>query len=388
MKNKIIYFIVIFLFWRFLLFTAGLAADKVVKYEPSFPNVQQLKQSQTIRAIYSWGNFDGVHYLTIAEKGYVGTGLIQAFFPGYPLTIKLINIFLSNLLVSGLLVSNLFFFFDLIVFYKLVKLDWSNKTANFSIIFLLLFPTSFFFVGLYSESIFLFFVLMSFYFARKKRWGWASTFVALASFTRIIGVFLVPALLVELWLQNNSQNLQTMLQRNWQKLVIILLGSTGLIAYMTYLKYTFDDPLFFYHLQSEFGAGRQESIILLPQVIWRYLKIMATARPIDFKYLSYVQEFVYSLFALSALLLSIKKIRFSYLIFSIFAWILPTLTGTFSSMPRYILVCFPIYIWLALFAGKLWNRISGKIFIIHCLVALSTLLCLNLILFLQGHWVA
>ncbi|PIT88927.1 MAG: hypothetical protein COU27_02960, partial [Candidatus Levybacteria bacterium CG10_big_fil_rev_8_21_14_0_10_36_7] len=44
--------------------------------------------------------------------------------------------------------------------------------------------------------------------------------------------------------------------------------------------------------------------------------------------------------------------RRSYILFSILALILPTLTGTFSSIPRYALVAFVIFPTLALIQNR------------------------------------
>ncbi len=152
---------------------------------------------------------------------------------------------------------------------------------------------------------------------------------------------------------------------------------------MYYLYREFSDPLYFFHVQSEFGGGiRQETVILYPQVVWRYIKILLTARPFDLKYFSYVQEFVTGTIGLILLLYSVTKTRLSYIIFSLLAFLLPTLTGTFSSMPRYILVCFPIFILLSIWSEK------SKIFRYTWFTISGILLLLNTVLFIQGYWVA
>jgi hypothetical protein len=157
---------------------------------------------------------------------------------------------------------------------------------------------------------------------------------------------------------------------------------------MIFLWLQFEDPLYFFHVQSEFGAGRQESIILLPQVIYRYLKILVTVRPINWKYYSYVQDFVISLFGLVALFgwwlqRRQPKYKASYLWYAVPAFLLPTLTGTFSSMPRYVLVVFPIFIWLAE-KLKTAKPICRFLYfgISFCLLVINT------VLFIQGYWVA
>jgi len=77
------------------------------------------------------------------------------------------------------------------------------------------------------------------------------------------------------------------------------------------------------------------------------------------------------------------KINWAFLVFAWGSYLLPTLTGNFSSMPRYILVCFPLFIYLAIFLEKKswpWRFFYLTISLI--------LLIINLILFTQGYWVA
>ena len=107
---------------------------------------------------YGWANFDGEHYLSIAMFGY--KDLQQAFFPAYPILMdSLSHLFgtsLESYLWSGIIISNILFLFSLFLFWKIIKLDYSEKIARISIILLLLFPTSFYFASVYTESLFLF----------------------------------------------------------------------------------------------------------------------------------------------------------------------------------------------------------------------------------------
>ena len=75
-----------------------------------------------------------------------------------------------------------------------------------------------------------------------------------------------------------------------------------------------------------------------------------------------------------------RKIRTSYLIFSILSILTSTFSGTLSSMPRYILVVFPMFVIL----GLIQNRLTKGLFLaIHI-----ALLILLTALFTQGYFVA
>jgi hypothetical protein len=375
--------------WRVGMLILAVLAPMFLIYNPSFPYYDSLLKTSRLPAwIYSWANFDGVHYLTIAQKGYKGTGLIQAFFPLFPLLLKFFSsvkaqIFGGLVLNFGLLV--------LLIHYwqKLLALDYNQKIVSLASLVLLLFPTSFFLGALYSETLFFLLAVLTFYSARKKNWLKASLFASLATATRVIGVLLIPALLLELWLQKRKSsqdqtliNLKSWIKSSKKEILLILLGSSGLVLYMLYLWKTFGDPLYFFRVQSEFGSGRQENLILYPQVVWRYLKIFFTYKPLDLKYLSFVQEFLVGIVGLLMIIWSWFRVRKSYVVFSFLAFLLPTLTGTFSSLPRYSIISFSIIILLA-------QLISKKKVVGYFLIPVFTLLLIfNTILFIQGYWVA
>ena len=389
----------VFLVWRIGLCVISATADSFLVYQPSFPYADGILDTYELpRRIYSWGNFDGVHYITIIEKGYLSTGLIQAFFPLYPLLTNILNFFVNNALVAGLLVSNSAFVAFLFVWYSYISQELSKKIAQLSTALILIFPTSFYFGSLYTESLFMLLVITSFWATRKKKYWLVALTIFLASATRVTGILLLPAVLLEIiWPKLQLTTQPVSIQKLKQELVAgfatvskyvvpiatVSLGSLGLLAYMAYLYKYFSDPLYFFHVQSEFGGGvRQENLISYPQVVYRYIRILFTTNPVDLKYFSYVQDFVVSIVGLLVLLYSATKTRLSYVVFSLLAFIVPTLTGTFSSMPRYILVCFPLFIVLALWAEQ------SKVFKYSWFIISGILLVLNTVLFIQGYWVA
>jgi len=388
-KNIIKQIILIWLVWWLGTQGVSIIANKIINYSPSFPYADAiLAKSNLPQWIYSWANFDGVHYLTIADRGYEAADLIQAFFPLFPLVIKGFNYINNNSLTNGLILVNISSLLMLLAFSKLLSLDYKFKEIRWIAIVYLSFCSSFFFRSFYNESLFMIFVFLSLFFARKQKYLLAGIIAALASATRIIGIFLLPALIIELlnqmYISNKKRlNIKNLTNRIFLKnIASILISSFGLLFYMFYLKKNYNDYLYFFHVQQEFGAGRQESLVSLPQVIWRYIKMVATYKPINFKYYAVVQEFLTSILGVFALIFSFKKVRLSYWTFSLLCFILPTLTGTFSSMPRYILVCFALFMWV----GKLVQE--KKIFRVLWLTIMPLLLILNLILFFQGYWVA
>lgn len=358
-------------------------------FTPSFPYSEALLSNSGFpRWIWSFANFDGVHYLTIAKSGYWAQ-YTQVFFPLYPLMIKLFSTVFPfvNLILSGLLIANFSYIIALIYFTKLLNMDYTEKTVNWVILFLIFFPVSFFFGSLYTESFFLLLLIGSFYAARTKKWWLAGILGSMAGATRLVGIFLLPALIWEwqeqhkLKISNKNSKLAGFFYSISHSPALYLVP-TGLLTYMLYLGLAFHDPLYFWHAQPVFGAQRSGTgIILLPQVIFRYLKILLTVSMKQYDFWTALSELSFTLSAIILMITAhIKKIRMSYLIFSWLTILVPTLSGTLSSMPRYILVAFPIFMVLGM--------INSKPMKIALLASSLLLLVTFTLIFTRGIWVS
>ena len=375
MKYKIAWWVV---GWRLLLGVVALAAIRFLPYKPSFPYSDSLLSNLGPRWLTAWANFDGVHYLTIVEKGYFGTGSIQAFFPLYPMLVSIVSRLGINPVLVGVILSTICFGLALVILHKLIQKDWGKKVATRTIILLLLAPTAFFFTSLYTESLFLLLVVLSFYLAREGNFLKAGLVGILAAMTKTIGVLLVPALLVELWQQKKKGVFD---KKNWGSIVGSLLPAGGLGAYMIYLQKVFGDALLFLHAQPQFGAQREVDKLILPyQVFWRYAKMVATVEPASFTYYTVWLELMSAVVFLGLVIWAFYKTRRSYAVFAALALLVPTLTGTFTSLPRYVLVLFPAFVVMA-------QVLSGKKYVL-ALVISGILLIINTMLFIQGYWVA
>lgn len=372
------FIIIFFSLWRLGLFFIAWVGEKILSFNPRFPYSDiYLVRSGLPHWAWSFGNFDGVHYLTIATHGY-SAQFTQVFFPLYPLFISLVHTLLNiNPVIIGFLISNTFFLLSLFVFRKLLLLDFKKNTVKWSLIFLAAFPTSFYFGSIYTESLFMFLVFSAFLAGRKKQWFLAAVLGALASATRLTGIFLLPALGWELL--SDSFHPRGVFKALRLPLALI---PVGLLSYMLYLQMKFGDWLYFWHAQPVFGAQRAGSaIILLPQVLWRYFKILTSVSFLSETFFISAVELASTAGAILLLIVGyFKKIKPSYLIFAFLSVFIPPLTGTFSSMPRYILVAFPIFIVLGMLKSRL---IKGAL-----LAVFAVLLFILTILFTNGHWVS
>lgn len=336
-ENKNVFFL--FFVWRLILFFVELISGKIIT-----PNSQFLEP-------VPWANFDGGHYLHIAHAGY-GT-FEQAFFPLYPLLIGALSFLPISPVYIALGISHLALLGGLFFLSALIKRE-RLRSGLWIILFLLFFPTGFFLVSVYPTSLLFFLVVASMYAIRRGQWFMGGFLGLLASVTHLFGIFLLPFALWEFFKTPT---------RNWRTGWPVFLIPAGILVYMVYLRHTTGDPMAFAHVQSAFGANRTGTgIVLLPQVLWRYGKIFLTVSPLTFAYAVAVFEAaVFAFFSILLLLAFRRKVRTSYLLYSALVIITPTLTGTFSSIPRYVLSAFPLFFVL----GTMHNRaIKGTLLIV------------------------
>lgn len=370
----------IFLLWRIGLFiVAYLAILFIPQFGNRFPYWDQILEPTGLpQWIWGFGNFDGVHYLRIATMGYESSQYSQAFFPLYPKLIEVLSP-VNMEFITGLILSNIFFVLTLFAIYYLFRIDSSHTKSLKSVIFLLAVPTSFYLGAVYAESLLIFLSVLSLIFIRKKEYIKAGFFIALASATKIFGLVLILPLIVEIIFSFKKGEIKIFSEEFIKALFGLMIAPIGIIAYMVYLKLYFDNPLYFFNSQPLFGAQRGTDFVLLPQVMFRYLKIFITTPIFSLPFFNSVLEFFAMIISLIIAILAYKKIRLSYWIFILGCLIIPTLTGTLSSMPRYILMNFLLIPFIVERAGKFFNYVLFLLFILQFIL---------LSLFVRGYWVA
>ncbi len=374
--------ILLFLGWKVFLFLSLIFAQVVLSPRENYGYtlLTYFLQKGNVLSnflLYPFGNFDGAYYLLIAANGYT---VNAGFFPLFPLSIHIASLPFSNLsflltqYILAIFLVSVFFITALIIFYKLIKLDYKENIAIWSIIFLLIFPTSFFYASIYSEGLFLLLSLSAFYLTRKKRWFLTGIMGALLSATRPVGIVIFPALLYEYFKSEKNKSLI--------KLIPIFITPIGLIAYAFYNFQKWGNPFYFIQAQGNFANNRTvDSIILFPQTVFRYLKILVSVNPNIYEWWVAFFELSFFLFALILFYIAWKKkIRISYLIFGVLCFLIPASSGTFSGIPRYILTIFPIFIALALTKNKMFKLIYSIISVI--------LLFIFFMLFSKGYFIA
>ncbi len=306
---------------------------------------------------------------TIATQGYAGTDM--AFFPLFPLLIRILGSLVGNHLVAGLLISNASFFFGLLYLYKLLEHEYDRSVARRAIFYVSIFPSAFFFSAVYTESLFFMLTVASFYYMRMHHWWFAGAIGFLAALTRVEGVLLVVPFLIE-WYSQYKPNLK-------QHLSNLLPGGLiplGLFTYMAFLWVLVGDPLYFSHVQIHWNRH-----FALPWVsVVNSLHQIATATQGQ-TIANQLMELSFTFLMIGVLIVGWKQLRPSYIAYMALSILIPMSTSSLMSMPRFALVLFPMFAILGRDGERPWVN--------NLILAFSLpLLGLFTVLFADWYWVA
>lgn len=314
--------------------------------------------------LLDFANWDGRHFLEIAGKGY-SNKVQYAFFPLYPLLINLFANFLNtSFLFSGILINLTSVFGSIYMFLKLLHKYKENLVKP--TLYLLIFPTSFYLITAYSESLFLFLSLLTFFFAEKRNFFYAAFFAALTSLARITGVAVIVGLAV--FIINSNIRLR-------KKISTLLLSMSGFILYCLYLYVQTGNP--FYFFISELTWGRS---IEIPGANIRDAVVYTAVNGIRPESFTILSDLLFTIFGLGMGIRVVRFLKPPLAVYTIVALFIPLTTALLLSVPRFLLVVFPIFIVLS----KINNRIFNTGYVIISL----TLLFLYFNFFLRNIWVS
>jgi hypothetical protein len=301
-----------------------------------------------------WAKWDSQWYVQIARDGYSYQPLRQsnvAFFPVYPLAMRLVARFTGdNLVLAGFLVSNLAFLLALVFLYRLAALELGDRAAaQRTVFYLAFFPTAFFFSSVYTESVYLLLAVAAVYFARVRFWLGAAVAGLLASATRNLGVLLVALVFWE-WLRYRGwrvtqihraaawRNLWRGLTGHWHELILIAAIPLGLLFYMLFLKMNYERPLAFVEVQAAWGRQNIGPVAVLLRELPALLRDGVTRGN-----LSRTLNVGAVLAVLGMVPFIWRRLGEGYAIYVLILLLVP-LASSAMSIIRYVLPLFPVFI--------------------------------------------
>ncbi|MBI9049899.1 MAG: hypothetical protein JEZ00_10790 [Anaerolineaceae bacterium] len=289
-----------------------------------------------------WSRWDAEWYLNIVNNGYYVIDDIQstystvAFFPLFPLLVKVISLLVPKALLSqsmflliGLGVNNTLLVAALYFLYRFTDEFFHSEIFNKAIIVLFLaYPASFYFSCFYTESLFLFLSIFCLWAAKKGHWFRAAIFCGLLSITRPQGILMVLPIGILL-----LQSMQWKLKNFPRSAFWLLLIPVPLLLYLTYMQALTGD--FFAPITAQAAWGKETSNFKI-----NFIDIFLTPEASVYK-IDAVLSFIFiglsilSLFSLPSP---------AYGVFALLIILMPVISGTTVSMTRYIAVAFPAFI--------------------------------------------
>jgi hypothetical protein len=352
--------------------------------------------------------WDSAWYLVIAQHGYrpdlgAYTAPRTAFFPLYPLGLRAISRLGTPPVLAGVLISTLALAVALYGIHRLTTLEHDGdraalgsaasgrEVARLAVLLTAFAPMAFFLSAVYSESLFLALSVGVFWAARQGRWAIAGALGALGAATRSAGVvLLVPVLILYLYgpradgapdlrsravravLRMRSRGVRGRLlaalvprYRVRRDILWLALVPAGLAAYVAYLGFAGGDALAPFHAQGLWGrhfagpfggawsgieAGFEGARQLLSfQQRHVYLGLAGGSPSVAAGHNLLLLAFLAA--AVPAAIGVLRTLPFAYGAYVLTALAMPLSypvpAQPLMSLPRFLLVLFPLNMWLA-----------------------------------------
>ena len=335
--------------------SGGLARENALKFDE--PALTHALADPLLAPLARW---DSVWFLRIADNGYGDSPPRAAFFPLYPLLVRTVATPLGGsnaaLLAAAFLVSLAAFAGALFLLHRLAELELGRRLARPTLLLLAVFPAAVYFGAPYSESLFLLLAVGAFYAARTGRWAWAGACAGLASGTRSAGLLLLIPLAMIWWSSR---------ERRGRDAAWLLLAPAGIAAYAAWLGLVEGEAFRFLDVQDAWSrelavplAGAWEGFVAAVDGVRQLASGSRT--PV------YFEQAVGDPFRIAA----INVMLFATLVFAVVAcvgalrrlprpygvWVgaslllpltFPVTPQPLMSLPRFVSVLFPVFMWLA-----------------------------------------
>jgi hypothetical protein len=309
-------------------------------------------------SVWTLDRWDGRWYRMVARGGYLlvpGRQSDPAFFPLYPIMLRMVHAAGVGWGIAGPLLSNLAFLLGLVLFYRLSLELFSEALARRATTYLAIFPLSYVFSMSYPESVVLVLLVAAPLSALRGRWWLAAVCAGAAALARPEGLFLALPLADIAWRQRQSLSPA----RRGAALTAVLAPIAAIASYSLYLSTVLHDPLAWSQAERAWGrqfevSGPYEAFAHLSTTIGHNAWL---ARDVVFFFL-----YLVLLYAARRLGTPLAWVAAGAAIV-----ILPIFTGAFDSIGRFGLLAPPLFSGLA---GLTNSAHSERIVRIVCLTLL------------------
>src|SRR5688572_25653867 len=206
--------------------------------------------------IDGWVRWDSMWYEAIVnnQPRFLPAGHSTAnFFPLYSFVSWIVALPIRLLLdherafyIGGLIVSSVSFLLGLMAVFRLASKLAGADVAVRTVWLIAVFPFSFFLTAVYADAFYFCLAAWSLAFAYEGRWPVACVLAAMAAMTRIPGLALFPAIVLE-YLRQHDFDLRS-LPKQWPSLVIL---AAGILLIAGYHEWRYGDPLAFLYARQQ-----------------------------------------------------------------------------------------------------------------------------------------
>lgn len=295
-----------------------------------------------------FGLWDGVNYIGIAVHEYPSgpldltpghSGHLWGFFPGLPLLIKAVTFVIPDPTSAGVLISTVAEFFALFYLARLVLLErgGDEQGARFACWALAFFPDAVFLSAVYTDGLFLAAAIATVYYIRRDQAARGYVAAAVSSAMRITGVWLVPAILVELLL------------RRPRRLALHIAGLAAVVApVLAFFAYAWAQTgNFFAYITVQNSASYGNRVFAAPWAgLRRTLQIAFGSGSSSYNYW-FLSDAIWGTLGLLALVYFVVNWR-RYppvaIVFSIGVWLMAASLTYWQAMMRYEIAFIPLYL--------------------------------------------
>ncbi len=345
----------------------GIETFTFSELKPRFPKLSDgLVPDDTPAVVQVLHHWDSAWYASIATRGYFFVPNEQssvAFFPLYPLTIRGLMLLGFSPYVAGTLVTLVGAYLGCALFFL-----WARRVkpeaAGLAVLLLLLYPFSIYLHGIvYSDALYLLCAVAAFYSLESDHPFLAALCGALGTACRPIAPALVVGLLVRSLERRGTF-------RNVRVLDFVpALAGCGLLAYLVYLHFAFDDALAFAHVEGAKGWDHTPGWATWLKFEW-FRVMFPKVSPLVAVRLG-THAFV-TLAALALSLLTMRKVSFGYGLYCLIAIGIPAVSSKdFQGLGRYSLAAFPLFVTLSMLLEK---HLLGK-WLVAALFAVGFVYC-------------
>ena len=153
--SRVRYPVVLFAKVAVLLYAIEVLSIELLDRHPTYPQGPAVFRGSWL--LEGWFRWDGNWYRAIVSEGYSFTPGRQssvAFFPGYPLAVKLVSLGLRDVILSAIVVTFVSGMAVAVLFYRWCSRRTSPSTARLAVLVLLLYPYAYYLFGAVYADVF------------------------------------------------------------------------------------------------------------------------------------------------------------------------------------------------------------------------------------------